>query len=312
MLPQPLNLNEVVGNFTKMLMRIIGEQIHLQYKYAVGLPFIEADVGMLEQVLVNLVVNARDAMPKGDQLLITTETPRLDAAYVRAHPEARVGDFVCLGVTDSGTGIAPEHLPHIFEPFFTTKEVGKGTGLGLATVYGIVQQHQGWIEVASRLGAGTTFKIFFPAIEPPAAAVSAPESVAAKPAGGSETILLFEDDEAVRSLTSRILKKSGYHVYEAASGPQALELWRAHKEEISLVLTDMIMPEHMNGRELAEQLLAERPDLKVIFISGYSGETVGKDTAFLRRTGTAFLQKPCHRNTLLQAVRKSLDEKRDE
>jgi signal transduction histidine kinase/ActR/RegA family two-component response regulator len=312
MLPQPLNLNEVVGNFTKMLMRIIGEQIHLQYKYAVGLPFIEADVGMLEQVLVNLVVNARDAMPKGDQLLITTETTRLDAAYARAHPETRAGDFVCLSVTDSGTGIAPEHLPHIFEPFFTTKEVGKGTGLGLATVYGIVQQHQGWIEVASQLGAGSTFKIFLPAIEPPPAAVSAPEPVDAQPAGGSETILLVEDDEAVRSLTGRLLKRSGYRVQEAASGPQALELWRAHKAEIALVLTDMIMPDGMNGRELVEQLLVERPALKVIFMSGYSGEATANDTTFLRRTRTRFLQKPCHGRTLLQTVRESLDEKRDE
>jgi CheY-like chemotaxis protein len=267
---------------------------------------------MLEQVLVNLAVNARDAMPKGGQLLILTETARLDAAQASAHPEARAGDFVCLSVTDTGTGIAAEHLPRLFEPFFTTKEVGKGTGLGLATVYGIVQQHEGWIEVASQPGAGATFKIFLPAIEPPPATGSAAEPVKAEPVGGTETILMVEDDEAVRSLTSRVLRKFGYLVLEAASGPQALELWRAHKEEIALVLTDMIMPEHMNGRELAEQLRAERPDLKVIFISGYSGETVGKDTAFLRRTGTDFLQKPCHSRTLLQTVRKALDDTRDE
>jgi CheY-like chemotaxis protein len=295
-----------------MLKRIIGEDLQLQCTYAARLPAVQADVGMLEQVLVNLAVNARDAMPKGGQLLILTETTRLDVAHTSAHPEARAGDFVCLSVTDTGTGIAAEHLPHLFEPFFTTKEVGKGTGLGLATVYGIVQQHEGWIEVASQPGAGSTFKIFLPAIEPPPAGVSAPEPVEAKPVGGSETILLVEDDEAVRSLTSRILRRSGYHVHEAASGPQALELWRAHKQEIALVLTDMIMPEHMNGRELAEQLRAERPDLKVIFISGYSGETVGKDTAFPWRTGTGFLQKPCHSHTLLQTVREALDQKRHE
>jgi two-component system cell cycle sensor histidine kinase/response regulator CckA len=312
MQPQPLDLNEVVGNFAKMLKRIIGEDFRLQCTYAARLPAVQADVGMLEQVLVNLAVNARDAMPKGGQLLILTETTRLDAAHASAHPEARAGDFVCLSVTDTGTGIAAEHLPHLFEPFFTTKEVGKGTGLGLATVYGIVQQHEGWIEVASELGAGSTFKIFLPALEPSLAAVSATEPVEAKPAGGSETILMVEDDEAVRSLTSRILRRSGYHVHEAASGPQALELWRAHKQEIALVLTDIIMPEHMNGRELADQLRAERPDLKVIFISGYSGETVGKDSAVPWRTGTGFLQKPCHRHTLLQTVREALDEKRDE
>jgi CheY-like chemotaxis protein len=293
-----------------MLKRIIGEDVQLQCNYAARLPAIQADVGMLEQVLVNLAVNARDAMPKGGQLLIITEAARLDAAYVNTHPEARAGDFVSLSVTDTGTGIAPEHLPHIFEPFFTTKDVGKGTGLGLATVYGIVQQHQGWIEVSSRPVLGSTFRVFLPAIAVPSAAGPETEPVVTKPPGGSETILLVEDEEAVRSMTSRVIKQFGYHVHEAASGPQALELWRAHKEQIALVLTDMIMPQRMSGRELVEQLLAERPALKVIFMSGYSGEAVGEDTAFLRRTRTRFLQKPCDSHTLLRTVRESLDEKR--
>jgi CheY-like chemotaxis protein len=262
-------------------------------------------------VLVNLAVNARDAMPKGGQLLIITEAARLDAAYAKAHPEARAGDFVSLRMTDTGTGIAPEHLPHIFEPFFTTKDVGKGTGLGLATVYGIVQQHQGWIEVSSRPGGGSTFRVFLPAIAISFVAGPETEPVVTKPPGGSETILLVEDEEAVRSLTGRLIKQFGYHVHEAASGPQALELWRAHKEQIALVLTDMIMPQRMSGRELVEQLLAERPALKVIFMSGYSGEAVGEDTAFLRRTRTRFLQKPCDSHTLPRTVRESLDEKRD-
>jgi PAS domain S-box-containing protein len=310
--PRPLDLNEVIGNFTKMLKRIIGEDILLQWSYAARLPAVRADVGMLEQVLVNLAVNARDAMPKGGQLFILTESIRLEAAHSSAHPQARAGDFVCVSVTDTGTGIAAEHLPRLFEPFFTTKEVGKGSGLGLATVYGIVQQHEGWIEVASRLGAGSTFKIFLPAVEQSPAAVSATRPVEAKPAGGSETILLVEDDEAVRCLTSLILKKAGYRLHEAASGLQALELWRARKEEISLVLTDMIMPGDMDGRELAEQLLAERPNLKVIFVSGYGGDAFEKDPTFLRRTGAVFLEKPFHRDILLQTVRKSLDEKPDE
>jgi CheY-like chemotaxis protein len=181
----------------------------------------------------------------------------------------------------------------------------------LATVYGIVQQHEGWIEVASRLGAGSTFNIFLPAVAPPPVAVSAHEPTDARPAGGSETILLVEDDDAVRSLTCRLLKNFGYHVEEASSGPQALELWQAHKSEIALLLTDMIMPERMSGRELVEQLLADRRDLKVIFMSGYSGEAVGNDTGFLRRTRARFLQKPCHWRTLLQTVRDALNEKRD-
>ena len=309
MLPQPLDLNEVIGNLTKMLKRIIGEDVQLSCNYAGRLPSVQADVGMLEQVLVNLVLNARDAMPKGGQVVITTEALRLDADAAKAHPEGTVGEFASLSVADTGTGIAPEHLPQIFEPFFATKDVGKGTGLGLATVYGIVHQHHGWIEVASQPGAGATFSIFLPALATPPPSTSPVEALHAKPPGGSETILLVEDEEAVRSLTARILKSVGYRVHQAAAGPHALELWRAHNTEIALVLTDMIMPEHINGRELVEALRAERPGLKVIFMSGYSGETADNDTAFLRRTRTRFLQKPCETHMLLQTVRECLDDK---
>ncbi len=303
---QPLNLNEVIGNFTKMLKRIIGEDIQLQCGYAARLPLVRADAAMLEQVLVNLVVNARDAMTKGGQLLVTTERVALDAAYAKFHPEARPGQFVTLKVTDTGAGITPEHLPHIFEPFFTTKEVGKGTGLGLATVYGIAKQHEGWVEVDSTLGVGSTFKLFLPALEC-APAVPAPAPVEPKPSGGTETILLVEDDQAVRSLTRRLLESFGYTVKEAESGPQALKLWQTEGEQVDLLLTDMVMPEGMNGRELAEQLLAKRSTLKVIFMTGYSPNAAGKDTTFLRRTGSAFLQKPCHWRDLLQSIRLLLD-----
>ena len=303
---QPLNLNDVIGNFSKMLKRIIGEDIQLQCHYAARLPLVRADAAMLEQVLVNLVVNARDAMPKGGQLVVTTEGATLDTAYVKSHPEARPGEFVALGVSDTGTGIKPEHLPHIFEPFFTTKEVGKGTGLGLATVYGIAQQHGGWVEVTSAPQAGSTFKLLLPALES-APAAAAPQPATAAPAGGTETILLVEDDEAVRSLTRRLLEKFGYKVTEAASGPQALEVWRAQGTQFDLLLTDMVMPEGLNGRELAEQLLAERPALKVLFMSGYSPNASGHDTAFLRRTGSTFLQKPCDWRELLQGIRSLLD-----
>ena len=305
---QPLVLNEVIADLTKMLKRIIGEHIDLQCHYADPLPFVQADAGMIEQVLVNLAVNARDAMPQGGQLLITTEAVSLDADCARTHPEARAGEFVCLTVADTGTGIAPEHLPRIFEPFFTTKELGKGTGLGLATVYGIVKQHQGWIEVSSQLGAGATFNIFLPAIPAPAKTVAASKAEAGLP-GGSETILLVEDDYGVRVITRRVLESHGYKVYEASTAPEALELWRSRAEEIALLLTDIVMPQGVTGRDLAEQLRALRPTLKVIFLSGYSADVIGKDTDSLQRSKSLFIQKPCSTDTLLGTVRRCLDDK---
>ncbi len=305
---QSLVLNQVIEDLTKMLRRIIGEHIDLQCHYTDPLPFVQADVGMLEQVLVNLAVNARDAMPQGGQLLITTETVSLDADYVQTHPEARAGESVCLAVADAGTGIAPENLPRIFEPFFTTKDLGKGTGLGLATVYGIVKQHQGWIEVSSQLGAGATFKIFLPAISAPAKRVVASKGEADL-SGGSEAILLVEDDYGVRVIIRRVLESHGYKVYEASTGREALELWRSRAEEIALLLTDIVMPQGITGRDLADQLRALRPTLKIIFLSGYSADVLGKDTDFFRRTKSLFIQKPCSTDTLLRTVRRCLDDK---
>ena len=273
--PQPLVLNDVIVNLTKMLTRVIGENIDLQCHYAAPLPYVQADAGMMEQV--------------------------------RAKPEARVGEFVCLSVSDTGTGIAPEVLPRIFEPFFTTKEVGKGTGLGLATVYGIVQQHRGWVEVSSQVGKGTTFNMFLPAIPTPAGLAAAAE-VGADVRGGNETILLVEDDHAVRMTTRRVLESKGYKVWEATSGREALDQWRSHAEEIALLLTDIIMPEGMTGRDLAERLWQQRSGLKVVFMSGYSADVVGKNTDFMRRTKSHFLQKPCPSRTLLETVRRCLDE----
>ncbi|HWX20682.1 MAG TPA: response regulator [Candidatus Binatia bacterium] len=307
MLSRPLDLNGVIANLTGMLRRLISENIKLQFVYGAGEAFVQADAGMMEQVLVNLVVNARDAMPSGGQLLVTTRKTTVEETYARAHPEARAGEFVCLSVADAGTGILPEHLPHIFEPFFTTKEPGKGTGLGLATVYGIVKQHQGWLEVSSRVGQGTTFEIFLPAIPPPLATPASPGAEPA-PRGGAETILLVEDDLAVRSLTRRVLETSGYRVWEAANGVQALELWRRHPAEIRLLVTDMVMPDGITGRELAERLLAEKPGLKVLFISGYTPDVAGRDTEFIRRSKSCFLQKPYPSNLLLETVRHCLDE----
>jgi CheY-like chemotaxis protein len=300
-------LNDLLHNLTKMLSRVIREDIILECVYGEGLPQIKADAGMMEQVVLNLVVNARDAMPRGGQLRLVTERVTLGVADLQTTPEARAGEFVCLSVQDTGVGIALEILPRIFEPFFTTKEAGKGTGLGLATVYGIVKQHQGWVEVASRVGQGTTFKIFLPAL---ALAVQAKPAAPAQDElrGKGETILLVEDDFAVRMITRRVLETYKYVVCEAASGREALEVWRTHGPEIALLLTDIVMPEGMNGRDLAERLRAERPSLKVIFMSGYSAEVIGRDTEFFRRTGSLFIHKPCPTDILARTVRRCLDQ----
>jgi PAS domain S-box-containing protein len=305
---QPVALNDLIGNLTRMLKRVVREDILLECRYAARLPFIQADPGMLEQVLLNLVVNARDAMPKGGQLLITTEGTNLAEADAQTNREARAGEFVCVTVSDTGTGIAPEHLQRIFEPFFTTKEVGQGTGLGLATVYGIVKQHQGWIEVSSRLGEGTTFKIFLPAIPAPVEKAGEAQAEAGL-RGGAETILLVEDDEEVRLITRQVLERYGYTIWEAPTAREAREVWLSHREKVALLLTDIIMPEGVTGRDLAEELRKDRPGLKVVFMSGYSAEVVGKDTEFFRRTRSHFLQKPCSPGTLLQTLRQCLDEK---
>ena len=305
---RPLVLNDVIADLSKMLKRIIGEHIDLQCRYAAQLPFVQADAGMIEQVLLNLAVNARDAMPRGGHLLITTDTASFDAAYARTHPEGAAGEFVCLTVSDTGTGIAPEHLPRIFEPFFSTKEIGKGTGLGLATVYGIVTQHRGWIEVASQPGAGATFKIFLPVIPTPVSVAATPQAAAELP-GGTETILLVEDDYAVRMITRRVLESRGYKIYEATTASEALDVWNSRGEAIAMLLTDIVMPQGVTGRDLAEQLRAQRPALKVVFMSGYSADVIGKDTAFFRRTQSSFLQKPCSARALLEAVRRCLDGK---
>jgi PAS domain S-box-containing protein len=306
--PQPLVLNEVIANLTKMLKRVIGENIDLQCHYTATLPCVQADTSMMEQVILNLVVNARDAMPEGGELHVATRPAVLDEAHARTNPEARAGEFVCLSVRDTGTGIAPEYLARIFEPFFTTKEVGKGTGLGLATVYGIVKQHAGWIEVSSQLGEGSTFRVFLPALPTPALQAAAAKAET-EIRGGKETILLVEDDPAVRSTTRRVLESKGYTIQEATSAREALEVWHRHAGEIALLLTDIIMPDQMTGRDLAERLWGERPGLKVVFMSGYSADVLGQNTDFLRRTSSAFVQKPCSSRTLLETVRHCLDAK---
>ena len=298
---QPLNLNHVITKFTKMLKRVIGEHIALQCRCAEDLPSVNADVGMIEQILLNLIVNARDAMPQGGSIVITTAAVHIDASHAETHPEAQTGEFVCIAVGDTGTGIYPEYLPRIFEPFFTTKEAGKGTGFGLATVYGIVKQHRGWIEVSSQLGNGTTFKIFLPASASGAAKKSTPQTKAI-PAGGHEKILLVEDDADVRIVARDVLEGSGYQIWEASNGLEAMNVWKTNASQIDLLLTDIILPGGLNGWELADRFSGERPGLKVILMSGYNSDLAGKI-----QPHSHILPKPFSLESLTETVRSCLD-----
>jgi CheY-like chemotaxis protein len=289
-----------------LLQRLLGETIKLEFYPPDEMPLIQGDAGMIEQVIMNLAVNARDAMAKGGTLSISTLPLTLDEAYVQVRPQARVGNFVCLRVSDTGCGMEPAIMARIFEPFFTTKEVGKGTGLGLATVYGILKQHNGWIEVTSQVGQGTTFDVFFPATTVSAQDKSEERAPTEFVGGGKETILVVEDEKVLRELAHVILESCGYQVIEASSGVEALQVWQKHQPGIDLLVTDMVMPEGVSGMDLAQKLQAANPALKVIFASGYSVDDIG--TNFLRERRAVFLQKPYTHVTLAQAVRKCLDE----
>jgi CheY-like chemotaxis protein len=292
---------------SKMLQRLIGETITLEFHPPAQLPLVLGDSGMMEQVVMNLSVNARDAMPRGGALTIGLETVFIDENYIGTHPEAHVGNFVRLRVTDTGCGMDAATLAHIFEPFFTTKEVGKGTGLGLATVYGIVKQHDGWLEVASEPGQGTTFDLFFPAGNEMAVAVKE-EIAPAKPViGGTETILVVEDEPVLREMARDILQSCGYQILEASSGKEALDVWERRTSQVDLLLTDMVMPEGVSGVDLAGQLLAGQPGLKIIFTSGYTANEVSPEV--LAKTNARFLQKPYTHNDLAKTVRDCLDKK---
>jgi len=301
---QVLNLNDVVGTFAKLLRRILGEDIRVATNFAAKLPAIKADPGMVEQVLMNLVVNARDAMPSGGQLTISTDPVIIDAASTELDSRRRPGTFVCLSVMDTGCGIAPENISRIFEPFFTTKGVGKGTGLGLATVFGIAEQHHGWIEVSSKLNAGTTFRLFLPSTTE---AVVSPDTAARrKIRGGGEKILVVEDDKSVRSVIKETLQRQGYMVVEADSGPHALEVWLTEGRDISLLLTDMVMPGGMTGLELVDALRVHNPELKVVLASGYSLPLLPANAA--RSKNLVILKKPFSTRKLAETVRDSLDQ----
>ncbi len=303
MQPRQLNLNEVVTNLSKMLQRLIGEDVHQSLILHTRPLTVHADAGMLDQVLMNLVVNARDAMPKGGRLVIETAEKEITAADADLIPDLPPGRYASLRVTDDGNGIAPEILPHIFEPFFTTKEIGKGTGLGLATVFGIIKQHGGALQVASTVGIGTTFHVFLPV---GLSALAGLEAASNKPyLGGSETILLVEDEASVRDMTRRLLQRHGYQVLEARHGVDALAIWEQHRDKIQLLFTDMVMPQGMNGSELAARLRERTPRLRVIFTSGYNADIAGRELKLER--GQCFLQKPTPISELLETVRRCLD-----
>ena len=298
-----LNLNEVLESLAKMLPRLIGEDVTLEMKPAPDLGNVRADPGQIEQVAVNLAVNARDAMPEGGRLTIETNNVTLDQAFVRQHMGAAAGEYVMLAISDTGLGMTDEVKEHLFEPFFTTKGLGKGTGLGLATMYGIVKQHQGHIWVYSEPGLGSTFKIYLPRVEEELATLSRADEAATLPRG-SETVLVVEDEPAVRGVAVRVLSGLGYRVLEASHGAEALQVAATCGQAIHLLLTDVVMPE-MNGKALSEQLTVLYPGLKVLFVSGYTDETIAHRGVL--DEGVAFLQKPFTPARLARKVREVLD-----
>ena len=304
--PTVLDLNRLVTDIGKMLRRLIGEDVKLENALAPELGAVRVDAGQIEQVLVNLAVNARDAMPKGGNLTIRTADVLVDGKGDPPAPAIPAGRYVLLGVSDSGIGMGDEIREHLFEPFFTTKPRGKGTGLGLATVYGIVRQSGGYIAVDSAPGRGATFRIYLPRVDAPLDPTGRPGRVRA-PAVGSETILLTEDEPLVRTLARKVLELARYRVLVAASGAEALALAERHEGPIHLLLTDVVMPE-MNGRELAHRLASLRPDARVLYMSGYADEAIAQHGVL--DPGTAFLQKPFTPDGLARKVREVLDQPR--
>jgi len=301
--PRVIDLNDVMMNIDTMLRRLIGEDIEILTVPGRDLGTVKADPGEVEQVIMNLVVNARDAMPSGGKLTLETDNAELDEAYARDHRPLQPGRYVMLAVSDTGIGMTADTQAHIFEPFFTTKEVGKGTGLGLSTVYGIVKQSGGYVWVYSEPGQGTTFKIYFPRIDQPAEGVGAEK----KPAGvqrGTETILLVEDDEQLRQLVASVLGESGYKVLAAAGTAEGLALCRSNHHDIRLLVTDVILP-GMNGRQLAEQVKQISPHTRVLYISGYTSNAIVHYGVL--DPGLWFLPKPFSLSALVVKVREVLD-----
>jgi signal transduction histidine kinase/ActR/RegA family two-component response regulator len=302
--PKVLDVNRLIGTLTAMLRRLIGEDIDLQLELRVGLGQVNADPGQIEQVLMNLVVNARDAMPRGGTLTIETANVDLDENYTRTHVTLKPGPYVMIAVSDTGTGMDENTKAHAFEPFFTTKAQGRGTGLGLSTVFGIVRQSGGGVDIYSALGKGTSAKVYLPRIDQPEI-METPEQ-RAQVTKGNETILIAEDDEMVRSLVKETLIRQGYEVLDAAGPVEAQKIADSHRGLIHLLITDVVMPK-INGRDLAARLARRRPQMKVLYMSGYTDGAV-VNNGILRKE-VAFLQKPFTPAALADKVREVLEEK---
>ncbi|MBL9208468.1 MAG: PAS domain S-box protein [Opitutaceae bacterium] len=303
--PRPLDLHEIVSGLMKMLKRLLGEQVTLSLSGTSGLPLIEADAGMIEQVVINLCVNARDAMARGGPITLHTQVMDFAAPSAR-FPDTQPGRYVRLTVSDKGCGMDESTLQHIFEPFFTTKEVGRGTGLGLATVYGIVRQHHGWVDVESAPGQGTSFHVHFPVATTTDPHQGKAPAAPAIPRGRGEAVLVAEDEASVRKVVALSLRRHGYVVVEAENGPTAVRRWREHQGKFDLLLSDMIMPEGMTGREVADVLRRESPQLKVILCTGYSQSAALDPIDPVHRA--TLLRKPFDPARLLTTVRQCLDE----
>ena len=304
--PRVLDLKDVIADMDKMLRRLIGEDIDLITLPDGKLGFVEADPGQIEQVVMNLAVNARDAMPQGGQLTIETTNIDLDSQQASRHLDIAPGSYVMLSVSDNGEGMDKEVMARIFEPFFTTKGKDEGTGLGLATVYGIVKQSGGHIWVESEPGHGTSFKIYLPRLGKLSKRLPAGQRPL-NDLGGTETILLVEDDSSVRRLAINVLLENGYQVLGASHGPDALNLYANHKGGIDLLLTDVVMPAGMGGRQLAERIKLLQPEIKVLYMSGYTDDAIVRHGISDREI--AFLQKPFTPHVLTRKVREVLDTK---
>lgn len=299
--PRAVSLNEIIARSEEMLRPLLGEQVELEHALGEGLAAIQADPVQVEQVLMNLAINARDAMPQGGRITIETCNAELDEAYARVRPMAKPGSYVRLAVSDTGVGMDAATQARIFEPFFTTKAQGRGTGLGLATVYGIVKQSEGFIWVYSEVGRGTTFKIYWPRAERPEAAKARPTAAARR---GEETILLVEDDHEIRALAREALAESGYRVLEAEGGERALALARESAEPIHLLLTDVVMP-GISGNDLAERVRLVHGGLRVLYTSGYTDRALARHRVL--DPSLAFVEKPFTSGALTQRVREVLD-----